>query len=77
MRTTLDLDKPVLDALKALQRREKRPLSQIASRLLAEALHPAQQCRAKQPAIRWIAKPMRARVDLSDKEALHRLLDQP
>ena len=38
MRTTLDIDQPVLDQLKLLQKREKWTLSQLASTLLAEAL---------------------------------------
>jgi hypothetical protein len=38
MRTTLDLEKPVLEGLKRLQKEEKLPLGKIASRLLAEAL---------------------------------------
>ena len=33
MRTTLDLEKPVLDGLKQLQKKEKIPLGKIASRL--------------------------------------------
>lgn len=38
MRTTLDLEKPVLDGLKKLQKLEKVSLGEIASRLRAEAL---------------------------------------
>jgi hypothetical protein len=38
MRTTLDLEKPVLDGLRRLQKEEKIPLGKIASRLLAESL---------------------------------------
>jgi hypothetical protein len=38
MRTTLDLEEPVLEGLKSLQKKEKLPLGKIASRLLADAL---------------------------------------
>lgn len=74
-RTTIDIAAPVLKEIKAIQRREGRSLGQIASQLLAEALSrratdtPAQE-------FHWISKPMRALVDLDDKEALHAALDR-
>ena len=76
MRTTLDLEKPVLDGLKALQKIENRSLGRIASRLLAEALA-AQKSRAVAPAkLTWKAKKMLARVDLADKDAVYQAMDQ-
>lgn len=76
MRTTLDLDKPVLDGLKRLQKTEKATLGEIASRLLAEALHLREKGRAKPPeGLAWIAGDLGAKVDLADKEALHRALE--
>ncbi len=77
MRTTLDLDKPVLDGLKRLQKREKASLGEIASRLLAEALRQREVGGAGDAvAFRWNAIDMGAKVDLGDKEALHRMLDE-
>jgi hypothetical protein len=76
MRTTLDIETPVLKQLRELQRREGGTLGELASRLLAEAL----ANRPKNPApaaFEWRAKPMRALVDLADKDALYAILDRP
>lgn len=77
MRTTLDLDKPVLDGLKRLQKREKASLGAIASRLLVEALRQKED-RGPGDAVelRWNTIDMGAKIDLADKEALHRVLDE-
>jgi len=77
MRTTLDLEKPVLEGLKSLQKKEKLPLGKIASRLLAEAL--AREAAGTTPApteLQWTSAPMRAKVNLADKDALYRILDE-
>jgi len=75
MRTTLDIDDPVLRELKRLQAKEGRSLGRIASDLLARALkEDAMPPVAPPPA--WIAKPMGARVNLSDTEAVRRALDR-
>lgn len=71
-RTTIDIDASVLDELKRRQRREKRPLGELASELLAEAL--AGSAAAREPLL-WAAQPMGARVDMDDKEALRRALE--
>jgi hypothetical protein len=74
MRTTLDIDAPILREIKALQKKEGRSMGRIATDLLADAL-----ARRKRPAgkqeFRWAARRMRALVDLADKEAVHRMLD--
>ena len=75
MRTTFDLDKPVLEGLKALQKKEKRSLSRIASELLADALSARRKAGQTRPAFSWNSFPMRARVDLRDKEAVFEILD--
>lgn len=75
MRTTLDLEKPVLDGLKSLQKQEKLPLGKIASRLLADALAQKRQAEPKPP-FQWVSAEMGAKVDLSDKDALYRELDK-
>ncbi|MGH7255938.1 MAG: antitoxin [Nitrospirales bacterium] len=73
-RTTLDIDTPILKELKALQKREKRSLGQVVSRLLAEAL--ALRKRKHGPAeLRWASKPMQALVDLDDKDRVYAILD--
>jgi hypothetical protein len=75
MRTTIDIDAPVLKELKRLQKAEGKSLGKLASELLARAL--AERRRPKALAeFRWIARPMGAKVDLADKEALYRALDE-
>jgi hypothetical protein len=76
MRTTIDIDEPILKDLKRLQRREGKSLGRLVSDLLALAL--ASQRRGSQPAapnFQWIARSMRARVDLADKHALLDAMD--
>ena len=75
MRTTLDIDDPILRELKRLQAKEGKSLGRLVSDLLARALKenspPSAASRSS-----WIAKPMGARVNLSDKDAVHRALDR-
>ena len=75
MRTTLDIDDPVLRELKRLQAKEGKSLGRLVSDLLARALKENAASRSAPPPA-WIAKPMGARVDLSDKEAVFRALDR-
>jgi hypothetical protein len=77
MRTTLDLDKPVLDGLKRLQKVEKVSLGELASRLLAEALREREaRRRVGSPALEWNVADMGAKVDLADKDSLYRALGE-
>jgi hypothetical protein len=76
MRTTIDIDDPILKDLRRLQRREGKSLGRLVSDLLARAL--AAEGRgspAPSRVFKWIARPMRARVDLADKHALLDALD--
>ncbi|HEX7679954.1 MAG TPA: antitoxin [Thermoanaerobaculia bacterium] len=75
-RTTINLDDPVLADLKRLQRKEGKPLGELASELLASAI--AERKHATVPPLRlqWTSRPMGARVDLDDKEALFAALDE-
>lgn len=71
MRTTIDIDDPILRDLKRLQRREGKSLGRLVSDLLAQSL--AKQPHTEPPpapVFDWIARPMHARVDLADKHAL-------
>lgn len=74
MRTTLDIEGPILKELRAIQRREGGTLGALVSRLLAAAL--ARPGRPVHEPFRWTARPMGARVDLADKEALYAILDR-
>ena len=74
MRTTLDIDAPILREVKALHEREGRSTGAVASELLAEALARRRSTRAR-PSFRWTSRNVKSRVDLSDKEAVHAALD--
>jgi hypothetical protein len=74
MRTTLDIDDPVLKELKRRQRAEGKSLGKFASELLARAL--AEHGKDAEPArFNWLSRDMGARVDLADKEALYQAMD--
>ncbi len=77
-RATLDIDTPILEELKNLQKQEHRSLGQLVSQLLAEALV---QRKRPQPdpdlTWTWVSRPMQARVDLADKDAVYAVLDEP
>jgi Arc/MetJ family transcription regulator len=77
MRTTIDIDDPVLKELKRLQRREGKSLGRLASDLLAKALAELPREREAAGAPRWISRPMGARVDLSDRDAVLDAMDGP
>jgi hypothetical protein len=72
-RTTIDLDATVLRELKRRKRRSGQSLGQLASELLAAALREPARDRTT---FRWRSGPMRARIDLADKEALRRAVDE-
>lgn len=74
-RTTLNIDSPVLNELKRLQREEKKPLGRIVSDLLAKALAEAKTAKVDKPAFKWTALDMRPKVDLEDKEAVFAALE--
>jgi hypothetical protein len=72
-RTTIDIDANVLRELKRRQRAEGRTLGQLVSELLASSL-----ATNEPPAPRtfhWKTAAMGSRVDLEDKEAVRRALD--
>lgn len=75
-RTTLNIDAPILMELREIQRVEHKPLGQLVSELLSEALAFRHRKAPAPVEFRWISKPMKARVDLSDKDAVYAVLDQ-
>ncbi|MYH15200.1 MAG: antitoxin [Gammaproteobacteria bacterium] len=75
MRTTLDIDGPILRELKKRQTKEGKSLGRLVSDLLARAMQ-EEAVPADDSPPAWIAKPMGARVNLSDREAVYRLLDR-
>ena len=76
MRTTLDIDDPVLRELKRLQAKEGKSLGRLVSDLLARTLKEGATPDAASPPLQWIARPMGARLNLSDKDAVYRALDR-
>jgi hypothetical protein len=77
MRTTIDIDDPILKEIKRLQRQEGKSLGRLVSDLLAQSLAEAKlQAKGPGPVFQWRAKPMRARIDLADKHALFDALDE-
>lgn len=75
-RTTVDIDAAVLRELKRRQKRERKSLGQLVSELVAAALA-REGARPPAPVpFAWAAKPMGARVDLEDKEAVRAALEK-
>jgi hypothetical protein len=74
MRTTIDIDDPILREVKAIHEKEGRSIGAIVSELLAEALASRRPSRVRPP-FRWTSRPMKALVDLADKEAVYAALD--
>jgi hypothetical protein len=75
MRTTIDIDDPILKELKRLQRREGKSLGRLVSDLLAQALANSRIKVRREARFEWIAKPMGARVDIGDKHAVRDAMD--
>ena len=76
MRTTIDLDEPLLRDLKRIQKSEGKSLGRLVSELVAQALSARKMKPAARAPFQWTARAMGARVDLKDKDAVHALLDR-
>jgi hypothetical protein len=77
MRTTINIDDPILKEVKRLQRREGKSLGRLVSDLLAQSLATAKAAeKDERPAFQWLAKPMRARVNVADKHAQLDAMDE-
>lgn len=77
MRTTIDIDDPILKEIKRLQRRQGKSMGRLVSDLLAQSLAASKASGAgAAPAFQWAAKPMRSRVDLADKHAVLDAMDE-
>jgi len=76
MRTTVDIDDFILKDLKKLQQRGGKSLGRLISDLLAQALKEPKPDKVSLKPNRWIAKAMGCRVDLADREALYRALEE-
>lgn len=76
MRTTVNIDDPVLKDLRKLQQKEGKSLGRLISDLLAQALGERKSARAPTRPPRWISKAMDARIDLADREAVYAAMEQ-
>ena len=76
-RTTVNIDTPVLRELKRLQKKERKSLGRLMSDLLAQALSRRKQEEPlASPHLHWTSRAMKARVDLTDKEAVRAALER-
>jgi hypothetical protein len=77
IRTTIDMDDPIPQDLKRLQRQEGKFLAQLVCDLLAQGVATRLRPAPAQAPFEWISRKMGGRVDLADKDALRDLVDQP
>lgn len=75
-RTTINIDASVLRKIKSLAEARSASLTQVVSELLAAALARLDDPGRSLRKFAWRTAPMRARVDLEDKEAVHAALDR-
>lgn len=75
MRTTIDIDDPILFEVRRLHEKEGRSMGSIVSELLADALARRRASVRVRPSFTWTSRSMRALVDLSDKDAVYAALD--
>jgi hypothetical protein len=75
MRTTVDIDAPVLKDLKKIQRKEGKSLGRLISDLLAQALSERKSAKVLTRPPKWISKRMGARIDPADREALYAAME--
>jgi hypothetical protein len=74
VRTTLDIDDPILKEVRTLHEKEGRSMGAVVSELLAEALARRRSSDAR-PSFRWTSRDMKPLVELSDKDAIYSALD--
>jgi hypothetical protein len=76
-RTTIDIDKTVLEQLRERAAAERKSMGQVATEVLAAGLRAGQGSARDLPPLRWPKKSLGSpRVDLEDKDAVWRLLDR-
>ena len=75
MRTTVDIDTPVMKDLKKIRQKEGKSLGRLISDLLAQALGERKSAKAPTKPPKWISKRMGARIDLADHEALYAAME--
>jgi mRNA-degrading endonuclease RelE of RelBE toxin-antitoxin system len=76
MRTTVDIDDPILKDLKKIQQKEGKSLGRLISDLLAQAIGERKSAKGRTRPAKWISKSMGARIDLADHEALYAAMER-
>lgn len=71
----MTIDGSVLRALKRRAREEQKSLGQVISEIVAAALEGGEEAR-RVASVRWRSRPMEAKVDLEDKEAVREALGE-
>jgi hypothetical protein len=77
MRTTIDIDDPILRDLKRLQQREGKSLGRLVSDLLAQSLVARREREPASKPFQWASRAMGPRIDLLDKDVVLDALDEP
>jgi hypothetical protein len=77
MRTTIAIDDLVLRRVKTISKNEKKSLARTVSELLMAGIKTT-ECKPEKPKkFHWNTQAMNAKIDISDKEQLYSVLDQP
>lgn len=78
MRTTIDIDDPILEEVRRLKEKEERSLGALVSELLAEGLAVRRERRGARAPTKfwWPSQKLGAKIDYHDKEALWAVLDE-
>ena len=76
MRTTVNIDDPILKELKVLQQKEGKSLGRLISDLLAQVIGERKSSKRQMKSLVWVSKAMGARINLSDSEALYAVMDK-
>lgn len=71
MKITFDIDAPIPADLKRLGRAQHISMGRLGSELLGRALREAAPRHAANAKFTWVDKPMNAKVDLADRDALY------
>ena len=75
MRTTIDIDDPVLKDLKRLQAKEGKSMGRLVSDLLATALAGVREEQPQYEVFEWFSADMDAIVDIADRDAILDAMD--
>lgn len=74
MRTTLDIDAPILKELRKIAKRRGVSMGRAVSEILGRALR-EEQDDGQRPEFVWRSAPLGAPFDYADKEAVYRALE--